>query len=98
MKRFARWLGGAGVIAATVALLSGCTKSEEEETMVELLEGNANEVTFLVGVKANPRRQARAHCALYGKQAIQRDVEPAGTEFESYATGSRPYLYYYDCL
>jgi len=98
MKRFATWLGGAGLTMATVALLAGCAKTTEDETMVELVEGNANEATFLVGVQANPRRQAREHCALYGKQAIFRDVEPAGTVFESYTTGSRPYLYYFDCL
>lgn len=98
MKRFVGCLGGAGLALAAVALLAGCAKSEKDENMVQYLNGNANEVTFLVGVKANPRRQASEHCALYGKQAIFRDIEPAGSEFESFTTGSRPYLYYFDCL
>lgn len=98
MKRFANWLGGVGLGMATAALLIGCTKTAEEEAMVELLQGNANEVTFLVGVEGNPRTDAKAHCALYGKQAVFRDVEPAGTVWESYTTGSRPYLYHFDCL
>ncbi len=98
MKRFVRWLGGAGLMLATAAILAGCVKSDEDEAMVEFLEGNANEATFLVGVNANPKREAKAHCLLYGKVAVFRDVEPAGTVWESYTTGSRPYLYYFDCL
>ena len=98
MKRFANWLGAAGLAVACVALVAGCTKTAEEENRVDFLEGNANEVTFIVGVNANPNNQAREHCALYGKQAVIRDVETAGTEWESYTTGSRPYLYHFDCL
>jgi hypothetical protein len=98
MKRFANWFGGVGLAMATVALLAGCTKTAEDESMVEYLEGNANEVTFLVGVNGNPDDEAKAHCALYGKQAVIRDVETAGTDWESYTTGSRPYLYHFDCL
>ena len=100
MIRFARLCGGGAVLTAALALagMTGCVKSAEEEAMVEFLEGNSNEATFLVGVNADPKRQARAHCQLYGKTAVFRDVEPAGTVWESYTTGSRPYLYYFDCL
>ena len=98
MKRFAGWLGAAGLMLAAGALLSGCVKSSEEEAMVEFLEGNSSEATFLVGVSADPNRAAKAHCALYGRVAVLRDVETAGTVWESYTTGSRPYLYHFDCL
>lgn len=98
MKRFAREFAGAGLMLAVVAALSGCVKTEAEEAKVELLEGNANEATFLVGVDGNPKQEAKAHCALYGKLAVVRDIEPAGSVWESYTTGSRPYLYYFDCL
>lgn len=103
MIRFARPSGGRPlglflVGTLTLAALAGCVKTSEEETMVEFLEGNANRALFLVGVKGDPKNAARAHCNLYGKQAIFRDVEPAGTVWESYTTGSRPYLYTFDCL
>lgn len=98
MKRFARVLGRAGLMLAAAALLAGCVKSSDEEAMVEFLEGNANEATFLVGVNADPNKHAKAHCALYGKIAVLRDVDTAGTVWESYTTGSRPYLYIFDCL
>ena len=98
MKRFARVLGRAGLMLAAAGVLAGCVKSAEDEVMVEFLEGNANEATFLVGVNANPKREAKAHCALYGKIAVLRDVDTAGTVFESYTTGSRPYLFHFDCL
>ena len=98
MKRFARRLGGLGLTIASVALLAGCVKTSEDETMVEFLEGNSKEATFLVGVSGDPKYEAKAHCALYGKLAVFRDVEPAGTVWESFTTGSRPYLYYFDCL
>jgi hypothetical protein len=98
MKRFVRWLGCAGLVLTAGTVLAGCVKSSEEEAKVEFLEGNANEATFLVGVNAAPNRQAKAHCALYGKVAVLRDVETAGSVWESYTTGSRPYLYYFDCL
>ena len=99
MIRFARRFGSAGLALLGLAVLSaGCVKSEEDETMVEFLEGNSREVTFLVGVKADPKYEAKSYCAVYGKTAVFRDVEPAGTVWESYTTGSRPYLYYFDCL
>lgn len=98
MKRFADRLRAVGLAMAAAALLFGCTKTAEDEVMVEFLEGNANQVTYLVGVEGNPSSEAKAHCSLYGKQAVFRDVEPAGTVWESYTTGSRPYLYHYDCF
>ena len=98
MKRFARRFGGLGLVVASVAISAGCVKTSEEEAMVEFLEGNSSEATFLVGVNGDPKQEAKAHCALYGKTAVFRDVEPAGTVWESYTTGSRPYLYYFDCL
>ena len=98
MKRFVRWLGAAGLVLAAAAAVAGCVKSDEEEAMVEFLEGNASEATFLVGVKADPKQAAKAHCGLYGKVAVLRDIETAGTVWESYTTGSRPYLYHFDCL
>lgn len=98
MKRFVRWLGGAGLVLATAGLLAGCVKSTEEETMVEFLEGNANEATYLVGVNADPNDAAKAHCMLYGKVAVLRDVDTAGSAWESWTTGSSPYLYHFDCL
>ena len=98
MKRFAKRLGGLGLALASVAILAGCVKTSEEESMVEFLEGNSKEATYLVGVNGDPKYEAKAHCALYGRTAVFRDVEPAGTVWESFSTGSRPYLYYYDCL
>jgi hypothetical protein len=98
MKRFANWFGAAGLVLASLAALPGCVKTAEDESRVEFLEGNANEVTFIVGVNGDAKDEAREHCALYGKQAFIRDVETAGTVWESYSTGSRPYLYHFDCL
>jgi hypothetical protein len=98
MKRFVRWLGAIGLILAAAAILAGCIKTDEDEAMVEFLEGNANEATFLVGVNADPKRHAKAHCALYGRVAVLRDVDTAGSAWEAYTTGSRPYIYYFDCL
>ena len=98
MNRFARRLGGLGLTMACVAILAGCVKSDEQEAMVEFLEGNSQEATFLVGVNGDPKQEAKAYCALYGRTAVFRDVEPAGTVWESFTTGSRPYLYYFDCL
>jgi hypothetical protein len=86
------------VLLAAVAILAGCIKTDADEAMVEFLEGNANEATFLVGVNADPKRHAKAHCALYGRVAVLRDVDTAGDSWEAYTTGSRPYIYYFDCL
>ena len=96
--RFARQLSGLGLVVACVAILAGCVKTDEQEAMVEFLEGNSKEATFLVGVNGDPSDEAKQYCALYGRNAVFRDVEPAGTEWESFTTGSRPYFYYFDCL
>jgi hypothetical protein len=88
----------AAVLLAAAAILSGCIKTDADEAMVEFLEGNANEATFLVGVNADPKKHAKAHCALYGRVAVLRDVDTTGDAWEAYTTGSRPYIYYFDCL
>lgn len=98
MKRSIVSLSGVLLLLAVAGLLSGCPKTDEDEMRVEVIDGDDEEVTLLVGISANPKKAAADFCGLYGKQAVFRDLEPAGTQFEAYATGSRYYLYYFDCI
>ncbi len=98
MTRSLRSLSGAVLLLALAGLLTGCPKTDEDEMRVEIIDGDEEEVSLLVGVAANPKEEAADFCGLYGKQAVFRDLEPAGTLFEAYATGSRYYVYYFDCI
>ncbi len=87
------------LLAVSLAIgLTACVKTEEEEEHVEVMSATENSVKLLAGVLARPLPLARAHCAQFGKQAFFRDSEPAGDQFEVLTTGSRPYIYTYDCF
>jgi hypothetical protein len=94
--RHVRALAAASIM--TVVLATACAKTAEEETRLEILEGSSQSVSILGGFGANAGQLARTHCSRYQKQAVLRDAEPAGDQIEALATGSRPYLYRYDCL
>jgi hypothetical protein len=87
------------LLAVSLAIsLAACVKTEKEEEHVEVLSATENSVKLLAGVLAHPLPLAKAHCAQFGKQAFFHDSEPAGDQFEVLMTGSRPYIYTYDCF
>ncbi len=87
------------LLAVSLAIsLAACVKTEKEEEHVEVLSATENSVKLLAGVLAHPLPLAKAHCAQFGKQAFFHDSEPAGDQFEVLTTGSRPYIYTYDCF
>jgi hypothetical protein len=87
------------LLAVSLAIsLAACVKTEKEEEHVEVLSATENSVKLLAGVLAHPHPLAQAHSAQFGKQAFFHDSEPAGDQFEVLTTGSRPYIYTYDCF
>ena len=98
MGHGARTLRSCLMAVTVAAAATACAKTAAQETKVEILSGSSREVTILAGARASPAAAARAHCAQYQKQAILRDTEIAGSQMESMTTGSRSYIYSYDCL
>ena len=87
------------LLAASLAIgLAACVKTEKEEEHMEVTSATEHNVKILAGVLAHPLPLARAHCAQFNKQAFFHDSEPAGDQFEVLTTGSRPYIYTYDCF
>ena len=98
MGRGASLIRNCGMAALVALAASACFKTDAEEMRAEIVSGSAFEVTIMAGVSAAVTPLARAHCELYRKQAVVRDVKVVGTQLEAWTTGSRAYLHYYDCL
>ncbi len=87
------------LLTASLAIsLAACVKTEKEEEHMEVTSATEHNVKILAGVLAHPLPLARAHCAQFQKQAFFHDSEPVGDQFEVLTTGSRPYIYTYDCF
>lgn len=89
-----------GVVSAAVvaATATACAKTAAEESKVEIIRGSETEVSILAGVRGSPTPLAKAHCGQFQKQAVLRDVEPSGSQLEAWSTGSRGYIYDFDCF
>ena len=64
----------------------------------ELISGSAYEVTIVADLDSSPKPLATSHCAQHGKRAMLRDTSPAaGNHLRGWATGTKVFLYTFDC-
>lgn len=97
-----RSLGSAGVLSAVVIAglaLAACQTPTQTNQQARVLSGNADTVSVVAGIEANPRPLAEAHCAQYGKQASIRDTAPADPNFtKGWLVGTRAFVHRFACL
>ncbi len=96
------WTKSSGpAIAATAALaglagLAACTPLITKET--ELISGSEAQVVIIADLHNSPRPLAKSHCAQYGKVPLIHDTVPAvGNLLRGWATGTKVFVYTFDC-
>ncbi len=83
----------AGAIAA---LLTACANQPDAP---EIVSSSDSQVSILADLYASPRPLAEAYCAQYQKQAVLHDTESApGNLIRGWATGTKVFLYTFDCM
>ncbi len=93
---------GSGSLAALMAagmIAAGLTACSDGPQAPEIISRSHSQVSILADLHANPRPIAQAYCAQYQKQAVLRDSESAsGNLVRGWATGTKVFLYTFDCM
>ena len=84
----------AAVVIATG--LAACAGSPDEP---KILSDSPTHISIVADLRVNPSPIARAHCAKFQRQAIIKDTEPAPDNFvKGWATGTKVFVYTFDCM
>jgi hypothetical protein len=84
------------VLGAIAAGLTACAIRPDPPKIVSKSE---SQISILADLHVNPRPLAEAYCAQYQKQAVLRDTSSAtGNLVRGWATGTKVFLYTFDCM
>ncbi len=84
---------------AAGAIAAGLTACADRTEAMEIVSGSDSQVSILADLHASPRPLAKVYCAQYQKQAVLRDTESAsGHLIRGWATGTKVFLYTFDCM
>ncbi len=84
---------------AAGAIAAGLTACTDPPKAPEIASGSDSQVSIVTDLHASPRPLAQAYCAQYQKQAVLRDTESAaGNLVRGWATGTKVFLYTFDCM
>ncbi len=93
---------GPGPLAALMAagaIAAGLTACADRPEPPEIVSGSDSQVTILADLHVSPRPLAKAYCAQYQKRAVLRDSESvSGNLIRGWATGTKVFLYTFDCM
>ena len=93
---------GLGPLAAVIvagAIAAGLTACADQPKAPEIVSGTDGQVSVLADLHASPRPLAEAYCAKNQKRAVLRDTESAaGNLLRGWATGTKVFLYTFDCI
>ncbi len=93
---------GPGPLAALMAagvIAAGLTACADRPEAPEIVSSSNIQVSILADLHTSPRPLAQAYCAQYQKQAVLRDTESAaGNLVRGWATGTKVFLYTFDCM
>lgn len=87
---------GPAIAATALAGLTACpglvTKAPE------LISGSEAQVVIVADLHSSPKPLAKSHCAQYAKRPMLRDTIPAaGNLLRGWATGTKVFIYTFDC-
>ncbi len=84
---------------AAGAIAAGLTACADRTEAMEIVSGSNSQVSILADLHASPRPLAKVYCAQYQKRAVLRDSESAsGNLIRGWATGTKVFLYTFDCI
>lgn len=83
---------GTVIAAASLTACLGQTKAPE------LLAGSETQVTIVADLHSSPKPLAKSHCGQYGTRPLLSDTSPADDNLmRGWATGTKVFIYIYDC-
>jgi hypothetical protein len=83
------------VAGTAVAGLTACLGQTKEP---ELISGSEVQVVIVADLDNSPKPLARSHCAQFGKRSSLRDtVQAKGNFLNGWATGTKVFIYTFDC-
>ncbi len=93
---------GPGPFAALImagAMAAALTACANQPDAPEVVSGSDRQVSILADLHTSPRPLAEAYCAQYGRRTVLRDTESApGNLIRGWATGTKVFLYTFDCM
>ncbi len=91
--------GPLAVLVAAGAMAAGLTACADRPEAPKIVSGSDGQVSVLADLHASPRPLAEAYCAKNQKRAVLRDTESApGNLIRGWATGTKVFLYTFDCM
>ena len=91
------WTKALGPAIAATAL-AGLTACLGQTKAPELISGGEAQVVIVADLDSSPRPLAKSHCAQHGKRPTLRDTAPAaGNLLRGWATGTKVFIYTFDC-
>ncbi len=85
-------------ILGSAVAVAGLTACLGQAKAPELLTGSETQVTIVADLHSSPKPLAKSHCAQYGKRPVLNDTNPAGDNLlRGWATGTKVFIYIYDC-
>ncbi len=91
------WTRALGPAIAATAL-AGLTACPGQTKAPELITGSAARVVILADLDSSPKPLAERHCARHGRRPMLRDTVPAaGNLLRGWATGTKVFIFTFDC-
>ena len=85
-------------LGPTIAALAGLTACLGPTKAPELVTGSQTQVVILADLDSSPKPLAESHCAQYGKRPLLSDTAPAaGNLLRGWATGTKVFIYTFEC-
>ncbi len=86
---------GPAIAATALVVLTGCLGQTKAP---ELISGSENQVVIVADLDNSPKPLANSHCGQHGKRPTLRDTAPAAGNFLlGWATGTKVFIYTFDC-
>ena len=91
------WIKALRPVIVGIAMV-GLTACLGQTRDPELVSGSETKVVIVADLDTSPKPLATSHCAQYGKRPLLRDTVPAtGNLVYGWATGTKVFIYTFDC-
>ena len=91
------WIKSLGPAIAAIVLV-GLTACLGQTKAPELISGSETQAVIVADLDNSPKPLANSHCAQHGKRPTLRETVPAADNFlRGWATGTKVFIYTFDC-
>ena len=91
------WIEALRPVTVGIAM-AGLTACLGQTKDPELISGSEAQIVIAADLDTSPKPLAKSHCAQYGKRPLLRDtVQATGNFLRGWATGTKVFIYTFDC-